>query len=138
MHADEGIEDEQSGLPGVDGVHQPFQVGFEIEAQLVGEDEEDGEGVEVDAAGLGQSLEAGSDVEGGVLGGEEEDGSGIGDGKAAEARGAGGHGEGQFEGQVGLAAFGRAPQHADGLMGPEVFDEPVGLSFGLGRDVGDL
>ena len=55
----EGVEDKQTRSMLVDGLHEALAIVFEIEAQLLGEDEEDGQGVKVDAPCLGQSTKSG-------------------------------------------------------------------------------
>ena len=45
---------------------------------------------------------------------------------------------GDIQGQEAFAAFGFAAQDADGLLGPETFDQPLGLGAGAGRLAGAL
>jgi hypothetical protein len=67
------------------------------------------------------------DLWGCVFCGEEEDGPGVVDRELAEAGCAGGDGESHFQSEESLADLGRSPNEADGLVGPEVLDEPRGL-----------
>jgi hypothetical protein len=62
-----------------------------------------------------------------VLGGAEEDAAGLGRREVAQAGGAGGDGEGEVQGEEGLAALGFATDDAHGLLGPESVDEPAAL-----------
>ena len=63
----------------------------------------------------------------GVFGGEEQHRAGAAHGELAQAGGAGGDADGQIQGQEAFAALGFAAQDADGLVGPEAFDQPLGL-----------
>ena len=102
-------------------------IGGQIEAEAGGGDDLDVEGGEVDAGGEGDAVQALADDVQGVFGGVEEDAAGLGGREAAQAGGAGGDGEGEVEGEEGLAALGLAADDADGLRGPEGLDEPAAL-----------
>ena len=52
-------------------------------------------------------------------------------GETAQAGGAGGDRDGDVEGEEGLAGLGLASDDADGLLGPQLFDQPVSI---LGPD----
>lgn len=138
VEADEGIEDQQAGAMGVEGVGEAALVGGQVEAELIGEDEEDGQLGEVDLSGLGEALESSADLEGVILGGEEEDWTGLGDRESSEARGAGGDGEGDLEGEEGFTGLGGSAEDADGLVIPEAVDEPGGLLGRVWGEVSDL
>ncbi len=70
----------------------------------------------------------------GVFGGEEQHFAGALDGELAQAGRAGGDADGDIQGQETFAAFGFPAQDADGLLGPETFNEPLGLRPG-GREL---
>jgi hypothetical protein len=55
----------------------------------------------------------------GVFGGIEQDAAGAADREAVQAGDAGGHGDGQIEGEEGFAAFGFAADDADGFFRPQ-------------------
>jgi hypothetical protein len=87
----------------------------------------DVEGGEGDLGGQGDADKTlANDVQG-VFGGVEQDTARMGDGETAQAGGAGGDGEGEVEGEEGLAALGLPADDADGLIGPEAIDEPAVL-----------
>ena len=72
----------------------------------------------------------------GVLGGVEQHASWVGHGEAAQAGPARGDGDGQIEGEEGFAAFGLAADDADGLLGPQVGDQPALILGTLGQAMG--
>ena len=59
--------------------------------------------------------------------GKSSTGAGAAHRELAQAGRTGGHADGQIQGQEAFAAFGFAAQDADGLVGPESFDQPLGL-----------
>jgi len=133
VQAHEGVEDKQPGLVCLDCGSESGLVLVAIEPELLVEDEEDGELIEVYVSGVRQTQEPVVDVRGCVLCGEEEHGPGVVDREAAEARGSGGNGEGDFKSQIGLAGLGCPTDDADGLVAPEALDEPRGMVRGFGR-----
>jgi hypothetical protein len=139
VEADEGVEDEESGPYAVEGDAQAALVVEGVEAEADLGDEAEGEPVEVGASGGGDVADALSDVGGAVLGGEEKDGAGLLDAEAAEAGPARCDGDGEVEGEPGLARLGGAAHDADGVVGPEAGGEPAfrgkdGLDVGHADD----
>jgi hypothetical protein len=98
-----------------------------IQAKAGSGDDLDVQGGEVDAGGQREAVQALADDVERVLGGVEEDAAGLGRREVAQAGGAGGDGEGEVQGEEGLAALGLAADDAHGLVGPEGVDEPAAL-----------
>jgi hypothetical protein len=132
----EGIENEQRGLHGLDGLLERLAVVEGVESDLGSDDGEHVEGREVDAGFSGDALESAADDVGVIFGRVEEHAPGLVDGKVAEARGAGSDGHGEIEGEEGLARLRLAADDADGLVGPESLDKPA-LLLGHGRELAD-
>jgi hypothetical protein len=82
------------------------------------------------------ALEPPADNGGSVLGGIEENAAGVGHHEAAQAGDAGGHSNGEVKGQEVFAALGLAADDADGVMGPQIGDEPAQLRRLLGKPPG--
>ena len=112
VQADEGVQDQQTGPVCFNGCGQTGFVGLEVEAELFGEDEEDGQRGEVHAAGACEALQAIVDLWGRVLGGEQEDRPRIVNGEASQTGGTGSDRQGDFQGEVGFAALCRVPDYA--------------------------
>jgi hypothetical protein len=125
VQAHEGIEDEEARLQSGNGVLQSEAIGGKIEPQRGGGDDLDIEIAQVHAGGSGDAFEPPAHDRMGILGGIEEDAAGVGHREAAQAGDAGRHGDSQIEGQEGLAALGLAADDADGILRPQVGDEPA-------------
>lgn len=125
METDERIEHEEPGAQGIDGLAQAIAVGRSVEAEHGDGDDVDIERIERDAGSRGDTGEALADHGERVLGSEEEHGPGDARRKLAQARRAGGDGDGEIEGEEGLAALGLAAEDADRLVDPEGLDEPA-------------
>lgn len=139
METDQGIEHEQAGTTLRDGPFQTPAVGGQVQAQARGGDDIDREGGEVDAGGGTDAEQALADDGVGVLGGKEEHRAGKDGAEPAEAEGSGGDADGQVEGEEAFAALGFAPEDADGLVAPEILDEPGGeATVVLGKLAGAL
>src|SRR5262249_6254421 len=87
-------------------------------------------------AGSGDALQPPAHDVRGILCGIEEDASWVGHLKAAQAGGPGRHGDGNIERQERLAALGLAADDADGVLRPEVSDEPAQLGRTLSEPPG--
>jgi hypothetical protein len=133
MQAHKGIEDEQAWLQAGDGVGEAVAIGLEVEAEGGGGDDLDVEIGERDVGGLADAIEAASHDVQRILGGIEQHPSGPRYGEAAQARDAGGHRNGDVEGEERLAALGLAADDADGLLGPQAGNEPAMLLLALGE-----
>jgi len=72
----------------------------------------------------------------GILCSIEEDAAGVGHREAAQAWDASRHGDSQIEGQEGFAALGLAADDADGILRPQLRDEPAQLGGTLGQAPG--
>ena len=125
MQAHQGVEDQQPRSDPLHGLEQPLAVEAMVEAQCGHVDDGDVEGVERGAGGAGDAGQPGAHDMAGVLGGEHQDRSGLRGGEAAQARDAGGDGDGELQRQEGLAALGLAADDADRLACPEPVDEPL-------------
>ena len=134
MQAHERIEDQQPRLEGGDGLLETRAVGLEIEAQAGRGDHLDVEFGESGAGGGTDAVEAVADDVQRVFGGIEQDPTGPRDREAAQAGGAGGDGDRQIEGEEGFAAFGLAADDADGILGPQLIDQPAPLLGSHRRD----
>jgi hypothetical protein len=126
VKTDERVKDEQAWTEGFDGVDEADAVLLQVEAYGDGGDDVDVELREADAGGATDPLETAAGRRAGRLrqrrGGRAPL---VGDGEVAQARGARGDGDGQVEGEKGLAALGLTAHDADGLGGPQVADEPA-------------
>ena len=98
-----------------------------IQAEAGGGDDLDVQRGEVDAGGQRDAVQTLADDVERVLGGVEQDAAGLRRREVAQAGGAGGDGEGEVQGEEGLAALGLAADDAHGLFGPEALDEPAAL-----------
>jgi hypothetical protein len=127
MEPNEGIEDQQDRLEGLDRVGQALAIGGGVQAQCGGGDDFHGQRFEADLRRLADPLQPLAHHRQGVFGREEQNLSGALNGKTAQARRAGGDADGDIQSQETFAAFGFAAQNAHRLLGPEVFDQPVGL-----------
>jgi hypothetical protein len=65
-----------------------------------------------------------------IFGGIEEHTAGMGDGKVSKTRRAGSDGDGHIEDEEAFAGFWLAADDSDGLLGPEILDEPAARLFG--------
>ena len=99
-----------------------------VEAQCRHVDDGDVEGLEAGAGGAGDPVQALAHQVSGVLGGEHQDRAGPGGGEVAQARDAGGDGDGEVHRQDGFAALGLAADDADGLFAPQRVDQPLPLA----------
>ena len=70
-----------------------------------------------------------------VFGSIEEHAAGMGDGEVAKARRAGSDGDGHIEDEKALARFWFAADDTDGLLGPEILDEPAALGLVSGAEL---
>ena len=73
-----------------------------------------------------------------VFGREEQHRSAAPDMELSQAGGAGSDADGDIQSHEAFAAFGFAAQDADGLLGPESFDQPLSLRAGAGQLAGPL
>ena len=138
VQAHERIEDQEPRLEGGDGFLEPRAVGLQIEAQAGRGDHLDVEFGETSAGGGTDALEALADDVQRVLGGIEQDPAGALDGEAAQTGSSGGDGDRQIEGEEGFAALGLATNDADGILGPQLIDQPAPLLGRLGETPGRL
>jgi len=118
MQPDEGVEDQEFRLQPHDSFLQRLLVLQAIEAQRRHGDDLDIETLKVDAGGRGDAFEALAHDVGRVLGGKKEHGAGLVGREAAQARRARGDGDGEIEGEEGLAALRLATDDPDGLSAP--------------------
>src|SRR3989441_6607337 len=131
VQADERIEHEQPRPEPLDGLPQSALVLAEIEAQARAGDDVDLEALEGHLCGKSDPLDSPAHDVGGVLGREQEHGALVRHGETTQAGGAGGDRDCDVEGEEGLAGLGLASDDADGLLGPELFDQPASI---LGPD----
>ena len=127
VQAHERVENQQARPDALDGAFEAATVLGIIEAQGRHVEDAEVEALEVGSACGGDGLKALAEDMGRVLGCEQEDAAGLG-GEAPHAGDAGGDGDGDVEGEEGLAALRLAADDADALLVPERVDEP-----GLGR-----
>jgi len=124
VKADKGIEDEEPGLEGLEGVVQGDLVALEIEAEAGcgnGVEVEAGEGEAPVLTELGDAV---TELGQGVLGEVDQGGPRGVDLEAAEAGGAGGHRDRQIQSQPGFTRLGGPANDADGAGAPQIADEP--------------
>ena len=138
MQTHEGIEDQEPRLEGGDGFLETRAVGLEIEAQAGRGDHLDVEFGESGSGGGTDAVEALADDVQRVFGGIEQDPTGPRDREAAQAGGSGGDGDRQIEGEEGFAAFGFAADDPDGILGPQLIDQPAPLLGSRGETPGRL
>ena len=127
MQAHERIEDQQPRRELRDGALQRRAIGRGIEPQRGRGDDLHVQIGELATGGGADALQAlAHDVQR-ILGRVEQHPPRLRHGEVAQARGAGGHRDGEIEGEEALAALGLAPDDAHGLLGPQPGDEPAAL-----------
>ena len=134
----ERVEDEQPRLERRDGVLEAGAIGTQVQTQRGGGDDLDVQIAQRDAGGGADAVEALAHDGQSVLCGVQQHPAGTGDGEAAQARGAGRHGDGKLEGHERLAGFRLAAEDADCLLGPQFADQPALLGGAGGQAVGRL
>jgi hypothetical protein len=125
MEANEGIENQQSGLQPGNGVVEGTTVGIEVDAQTGRGDDLDVEIGEVEAGRGADAVEATPHDVQRILGGIEQHPPGPLDGKTPQARGACSDGDGEIEGEEGFAALRLAADDADSFFRPQALDQPA-------------
>ena len=70
-----------------------------------------------------------------IFGSIEEHPAGMGDGKVAKARRAGSDGDSHIEDEKALARFWFTADDSDGLLGPEILDEPAARRLVSGAEL---
>jgi hypothetical protein len=93
MEADKGVEHEQAGTDGGEGIDQTKAVVLQVQSDGDGGDDVDVQGGEFDLGSATDALEASAHDVQGIFCGEEQDGPLVSDGEATETRGAGGDGD---------------------------------------------
>ena len=135
VESDHRIEDEQTGLKLLNGLSQALAVQRQIQAQDRRGDHFDGQGLKGELSEGANPFQAGTDHAQGIFGGEKQDRARAMDGEASQTGGARGNANGQIQSQEAFAAFRFAAENADGLIGPEILDEPLREA---GRSGGNL
>jgi hypothetical protein len=120
VQANQRIEHQEFGFEACNGGLKGLLVLVAIEPECGHGDDVDVELLEVGAGGISDALEAMPDDVRGVLGGKQQHGAALTGREAAQARRAGGDGDGE----EGFAAFGFAADDADGLGASQTLDEP--------------
>lgn len=125
VQAHERIEDEEPWAELVDGGGERIAITVDVEPHRRRGDDVD---VELGQVATGGARDTGEplshDVER-VLGGEDQDAAGTRDREAAHARRSRRDRDGKVEREEGLAALGLASDDADGLVTPQLLDEPA-------------
>ena len=124
---DEGIEEQESGLKGREGLIEGMLVIGTVETKTRRRDDLDVEGADAEPPVAAQVRHAVPNPGEGVLGEVDEGGAGAHDFEATETGGAGGDGDGEIEAEPGFAGLGRPANDADGGGAPEIVDEPANL-----------
>jgi hypothetical protein len=138
VQAHEGIEDQQARLQSGNGLLQSDAIGGKVEPKGGGSDDLDIEVAQVDAGSCGDAFQPPAHNRMGILCGIEEDAAGVRYREAAQAGDASSDGDGQIEGQEGLAALGLAADDADGVLRPQLSYEPAQLRGVIGQAPGRL
>jgi hypothetical protein len=124
MKADEGVQHEEPGLDAGQGQRETVTVRVEVEPERRFCDESERQAFEFGSRGPGDAGDTFPDGAGWVLCGVEQDGARIADGEASEGWHSSGDGHREIESEPCLSGLGDTADEADGLFGPEVFDEP--------------
>lgn len=138
VKSDEGIENEKAWPQLIEGSLEPLSVECEIDSKGEGGDDLEVESGQINAGGVADSFEAAAKDVVRVFGGKDDDATGTLDGEAAQSRSAGGDCDGEIEREKRFAAFGFAADDSDGLVGPEIANEPAGVVRHAGEPVGGL
>jgi hypothetical protein len=133
VKSDEGIEDQEPGLEGSEGVIEGDLIALEVEAETGSGDDVEVEAGEGEAAVVGELVDAVAELGEGVLGEIDDGGSRGIHLEVAEAGGAGSHRDGEVEAEPGFAGLGRATNDADGRSPPELPYKPAHVLW-LGVD----
>jgi len=138
MQAHEGIEHQQAGCQLRDGFIETRAIGRLIEPYGWCGDHVNVEIFQITRRGGADALESSAHDMQGVFCGVEQDAARTRHREAAQARRAGSDGDGQIQGEEGLAALRFPADDSDGLFGPETRDEPALLLGTIGETVGLL
>jgi hypothetical protein len=125
VQTDKRIEDQQARANGLNRGGKLLTVAVLIEIEAGDRDDVDGDILEPLIGGCADSVESKTNILQCVFGGEHQHGSGAVDGELTQAWSAGGDRHGDIQGQERFAALGLPAQHADGLFGPQRFDQPA-------------
>ena len=121
-----------------DGLGQSAPIGIEIEADRGSGDDLDVELRERHTDGGTDAFEPSAHDVQRVLGGVEQHTPGARHGEASQTRNAGGHCDGEVQGEEGFATFGLAADDADRLLGPQGGDQPALVLGAIGEAIGGL
>lgn len=125
MEADEGVERQECWAQSRYGVLKSCAVGRPIQRQARLGDEVERESFDPDSGGGADSVEARAHIAEGILSGKEEHGAGSIALETSKARRAGCDTDGQIQRQEAFKTLGFSSDDADGLISPEVLDQPA-------------
>ena len=132
VQTDEGIQDQHPGRKIRDSLLETSAIRGQVEPYGRRGDDVNVEITQADAGGGADPLQTTTHDVQGVLRGVEQDASGLRHGEPAQARRAGGHRDGQIQGEEGLAALRLPADDANGIRRPQIGDQPA-LLLGTGR-----
>ena len=138
MQSDQRVEDQQDGPELLDGLGEARAVGGGIQPERGRGDDFDRQRGKGHLRGGGDAFQALAHDRQRVFGREEEHGAAAAHRELPQASGARSDAHGDIQSQEALAALGFAAQDADGLFGPETFDQPLGLRAGALQLAGAL
>lgn len=124
MKSDEGIQNQEPGLEGLEGGIQSVPVTLEVEAEGGCGDDVEIEAGEGEAPVLAELGDAVAELGQGVLGEIDHGGPRGVDLEATEAGGAGGDRDREIQSQPGFTRFCGPSNDADGAGAPQIADEP--------------
>ncbi len=143
MQPDQRIQDQQDGPLLLDGVGKALAIGGGIQPERGRGNDLHRQGGKRDLRGSGNAFQALAHHGQRVFGRKEQHRAAAPHRELPQAGGAGSDADRHIQGQEAFAAFGFAAQDADGLIGPESFDQPLGLrasctrvGWPVGREAG--
>ena len=123
----ERVQNQQHGVLLLDGMSQALPVGGQVQTERGSGDDLNRQRGKRDLGGSGDAFQALAHDRQRVFRREEQHRSTAPHGELPQTSGARSDADGHVQGQEAFAAFRFATQDADGLVGPELLDQPLGL-----------
>jgi hypothetical protein len=121
----------------IESSSEPLEVFDSVEAEERDIEEEKGDSIEGEVAGIGEVFESSAQHGKSILGPVEEYGSRGRDRESPEGLVSAGHGDGNLSGELSFTDLGVSAEDADAALEPKGFDEPSILR-GNRKDLADV